>query len=404
MNLNLTATAITAAALVLAMAAITSCTPDGAMGLRSPVLPEELLDYRVEANPILNIQQDHDAGWDARAQLGRVLFYDRALSQNGAVSCGSCHHQGHGFAEPIALSKGLRQELTARNASHIVNAGFQSSYFWDGRATNLEEQVTMPLENHVEMGIRDLETLVNRLGQIDYYPDLFEQAYGSPYPTVEGLREGLATFLRSMVSQNSRMDHAATQSMASVSSGFWNPWGVIDQSLDLEGFSELERQGFELFHGRMLCGSCHSGPNFNGWGGGFSDIGLDMGVPGEVNAGGWGSTAMKVPSLRNVVLTAPYMHDGRFASLDDVLDHYSHGILDSPTLDLRLRNWENASVFIIDEPFIDFFPFPGGEEMEPVRMHMTPGERSALLAFMGTLTDLDFVKDVRYSNPFTSAQ
>lgn len=392
-----------AIAIALTTATIISCSPDPAAGLRSPVLPEALLDYSIEANSILSIELDQDPGWDARAQLGRVLFYDRTLSQNGAVSCGSCHHQGHGFAEPIALSKGLRQELTARNTSHIVNAAFQSSYFWDGRATDLAEQVTMPLQNHVEMGIRDLDVLVDRLAQIDYYPPLFEQAYGSPKPNVEGLREGLATFLRSMVSQNSRMDQAASVSMNNGPFSFWDPWTVTNDDIQLDGFSSLEQQGFELFHGKMLCASCHNGPSFNGWGGSFADIGLDMGELGQFSAGGWGATAMKVPSLRNVALTAPYMHDGRFASLDDVLDHYSHGILDSPTLDSRLRNWDNASPFIFEEPFIDFFPFGGSAEAEPVRLNMTPGERAALLAFMGTLTDLDFVKDVRYSDPFTSS-
>ena len=386
-------------AIVITAAALSSCAPDSGMGLRSPVLPEELLDYQVEANPILGIEQEHDAGWNARAQLGRVLFYDRALSQNGAVSCGTCHHQGHGFAEPIALSKGLRQELTARNTSHIVNAAWQSSYFWDGRANDLSLQVTMPLENHVEMGIRDLGDLVNRLAHIDYYPDLFELAYGSPQPTVEGLREGLATFLKSVVSQNSRMDRAATTSMATGAFNFWDPWMVINQEIELDGFSELERQGFELFHGEMLCGSCHGGPNFNGWGGSFADIGLDMGEVGQMGSGGWGATTIKVPSLRNVVLTAPYMHDGRFATLDAVLDHYSHGVLDSPTLDMRLINWENSSTIFIDFPFniID------EQDLEPIRMDLSPGERAALLAFMGTLTDVDFVKDVRYSDPFTSS-
>jgi cytochrome c peroxidase len=213
----------------------------------------------------------------------------------------------------------------------------------------------------------------------------------------------LATFLRSMVSQNSRMDQAASVSMNNGPFSFWDPWTVTNDDIQLDGFSSLEQQGFELFHGKMLCASCHNGPSFNGWGGSFADIGLDMGELGQFSAGGWGATAMKVPSLRNVALTAPYMHDGRFASLDDVLDHYSHGILDSPTLDSRLRNWDNASPFIFEEPFIDFFPFGGSAEAEPVRLNMTPGERAALLAFMGTLTDLDFVKDVRYSDPFTSS-
>ena len=170
--------------MVLCAVAIVSCTKVITGEPQRPVLPEIAPDYRTEMAPIFEVQTGIEEGpnLNERAQLGRVLFHDRMLSQNGAVSCNSCHHQSHGFAEPRALSSGLRQELTERNASHLANPGAQFAYFWDGRANDLTTQVTMPVENHVEMGFRSLDDLVVRLEQLDYYPDLFEAAYVRPNP------------------------------------------------------------------------------------------------------------------------------------------------------------------------------------------------------------------------------
>ena len=400
-------------ALLCGLALMTSCSPDAERGPLHPVLPEVTPEYRTETAQVFGIEfpSEWDAPtYDERAQLGRVLFHDRMLSQNGAVSCGSCHHQSHGFSEPRALSEGLREELTERNASHLVNPGTQFAYFWDGRANDLTTQVTMPIENHVEMGFRNVEDVVNRLGELDYYAPLFEAAYGDPTPSVDRLQDALSTFLRSMVSCGSKMDEAASDAMPE----FWNPWGALVGEFELEGLDALERKGFELFHGDAQCANCHGGPHFNGWGLDFADIGLDADTEGSPSTpidagggffGGWGPTAMKVPSLRNVALTAPYMHDGRFATLDEVLDHYSHGIQDVPTLDFRLRDWNNGGIFIGGPDLIDPIIFPGGSfgtDAPPVRMNFTPEERLALKAFMHTLTDYDFVQDERFSNPFTT--
>ena len=394
-------------------AMISSCTPESNAGPRHPVLPEVTPEYRAEVAQVFGIEfpSHGDAPlYDERAQLGRVLFHDRMLSQNGAVSCSNCHHQSHGFAEPRAVSKGLREELTERNASHLVNPGTQFAYFWDGSANDLTTQVTMPVENHVEMGFRNLEDVVLRLNQLDYYPPLFEAAYGDPAASVERMQDALSTFLRSMVSCSSKMD----QTTAEVMPEFWNPWGALTGEFELTGLSDLERQGFQLFHGEAQCSSCHGGPHFNGWGLDFADIGLDADTEGNASTpidagggffGGWGPTAMKVPSLRNVALTAPYMHDGRFATLDEVLDHYSHGIEDVPTLDPRLRDWGNGNAFIGGPDLIEPIIFPGGSfgnDIPPVRLDFTPEERLALKAFLHSLTDYAFVEDDRFSNPFTT--
>ena len=388
-----------------------ACTKESDRGLHEPTLPEVTPDYRTEIAPIFQFSfppVEEAPHHDERAQLGRVLFHDRMLSQNGAVSCNSCHHQSHGFAEPRALSQGLREELTDRNASHLSNPGSQFAYFWDGRANDLMTQVTMPVENHVEMGFRSLDDLVARLDQLEYYAPLFAAAYGDPAPSVERIQDALSTFLRCLVSCRSKADEAFVAAMPEI----WNPWGVLMGEIELTGLNELELKGFELFHGDAQCASCHGGPHFNGWGLDFADIGLDAESEGSASTpidgggglfGGWGPTAMKVPSLRNVALTAPYMHDGRFATLDEVMDHYSHGIEDVPTLDPRLRDWNSGSITggpDIIEPI--FFPITFTTDAPPVRMNFTPEERLALKAFLHSLTDYTFVQDNRFSNPFTT--
>ena len=385
---------------------VVACTPSERLEPLRPSLPEVTPSYRTEVDPIFGIQFPSELeapNHDQRAELGRVLFHDRMLSQNGAVSCNSCHLQSHGFAEPKALSLGLRRELTERNASHLVNPGSQFAYFWDGRADDLTTQVTMPIENHVEMGFRNLDDLASRLSQLNYYSPLFTAAYGDPEPSLERIQDALSTFLRCMVSCHSPADEAFAEAMDE----FWDPWGVSNGTLTLNGLSSLEKQGFELFHGKAQCANCHGGPHFNGWGMDFADIGLDASTeepdPNAFNNfgffGGWGATAMKVPSLRNVALTGPYMHDGRFQTLDEVLDHYSHGIQDVPTLDGRLRNWDS---FGGDEIFISpILPVFGNEGAPPVRLNFSPSERAALKAFLHSLTDFNFIQDERFSNPFT---
>ena len=409
---NLNPSVVLATALCAVM--LVACSKATKTGPVVPTLPEVTPDYRTEMALIFQVQQPVEEAphHDERAQLGRILFHDRMLSQNGAVSCSSCHHQSHGFAEPRALSQGLREELTDRNASHLANPGAQFAYFWDGRANDLTTQVTMPLENHVEMGFRSLDDLMLRLEQLDYYAPLLEAAFGDPTPSVDRIQDALSTFLRCLVSCRSKADEAFVDAMPEV----WNPWGVLMGEIELNGLDDLERRGFELFHGDAQCASCHGGPHFNGWGLDFADIGLDADTEGSASTpidagggffGGWGPTAMKVPSLRNVAFTAPYMHDGRFATLDEVLDHYSHGIQDVPTLDFRLRDWNSGSIVIGGPDLIEPIIFPGGgssDETPPVRLNFTPEERLALKAFLHSLTDYAFVQDDRFSNPFTTHQ
>ena len=299
------------------------------------------------------------------------------LSQNRAVSCNSCHHQSHGFAEPRALSSGLRQELTERNASHLANPGRPVRLLlgWPGQRPHHTGH------HAARKPRRDGLPQPRRPGgpseQLDYYPDQFEAAYGQPEPTIERIQDALSTFLRCLVSCRSKADDAFSEAMPDV----WNPWGVLMGDI-VTGLNDLELEGFELFHGKAQCANCHGGPHFNGWGLDFADIGLDADVEagdftpidagGGFFGGGWGPTAMKVPSLRNVALTAPYMHDGRFATLDEVIDHYSHGIQDVPTLDPRLRDWNHGVVTGGPDLIGHHFPgrnHAGGHPSGPVEFH-----------------------------------
>jgi cytochrome c peroxidase len=286
--------------------------------------------------------------------LGRVLFYDDALSFNGKNSCGSCHLQSKGFADGKVLSDGFLNEKTDRHSMSLVNTRSGNRFFWDGRATNLNTQVLMPIANHIEMGIEDQELLLEKVRGQEYYAALFKDAYGSEEITVEGIGDALAGFVSSLVSYNTKFDQV--QNGTAV-------------------FTGSEQRGLELFQSTYNCSSCHGGENFNSqWGGtDIANIGLDAESTED-----WSGLA-KVPSLRNIAVTAPYMHDGRKATLEDVLNHYSKGIKPSPNLDWRLRD-DNTGA--------------------PVKLNIGTEDKKDLIAFLNTLTDDRLLTDAKYSNPF----
>ncbi len=290
---------------------------------------------------------------DEKATLGRVLFYDTKLSLSNSTACASCHFQKNGFADPNQFSEGHRGELTTRNSMAISNMGFQTLMFWDARANNLPEQVLMPIENHVEMGMEVREKLPAKLAKVDYYPALFTSAFGDETITPERISTALAQFLSSMVSVQTKFDEGFPD-------GFSN-------------FSALEFNGRELFENKARCSSCHHGQLFNSsWI--VTNIGLDKVYTD--NGAGFGN--FKVPSLRNIELTAPYMHDGRFQTLEEVIEHYNSGIQRHPALDWNLRDLQG----------------------NPMKLNLDDYEKTALIAFLKTLTDVEFTKDVRFSDPF----
>jgi cytochrome c peroxidase len=291
------------------------------------------------------------------ATLGRVLFYDGHLSKNNLISCGSCHLQSKGFADPAQFSTGFKLGKTTRNSMALSNLALQRAYFWDERATKLEEQVMMPVQNHVEMGIERLEVLPEKLRHVPYYTNLFQAAFGDSEITEQRIRFALAQFLRSMISSNSRYDESRRNQLAN--------------------FSELEKQGMDLFmswDSRAGCANCHSGILFDGWN--RENIGLDAN-PTDM---GDGESRFKVPSLRNIAVTAPYMHDGRFNTLEEVIDHYDHGVQMNPSLSWALLDSTGVGAR---------------------RLGLTPIEKKALVAFLKTLTDETYLKDPKFSDPFS---
>jgi len=312
---------------------------------------------------------------DAGATLGRVLFYDKNMSFNNTIACASCHKQEDGFSDTDIFSTGFLGGLTGRNSMGLANASFYQNgrFFWDERAETLEEQVLMPIQDHVEMGM-DLDTLVLKLN-IPYYDPLFEDAFGDTTITTERISLALSQFIRSMVSYNAKFD----EGMQAIGQA---PF----ETTPFPNFTESENLGKQLyFSNQTRCASCHGAVSFAAPGprnNGLDEVSVDNGV-GAITGVPQSMGAFKVNSLRNIELTPPYMHDGRFATLEEVVEHYNSGVQNHPNLSPILRNPPNS-------------PNPG----QPRRLNLTQEEKTALVDFLKTLTDDVFTQDVKYSNPF----
>ncbi len=323
---------------------------------------------------------------DAGATLGRVLFYDKKLSANASISCASCHQAEHGFSDPNVLSEGFEGGLTRRHSMSIVNARFyaEGKFFWDERAETLEEQVLMPFQDEVEMGLT-LTELLNIVNEQTYYPPLFEDAFGDETITTDRISKALAQFIRSLVSTTSKYDQARGE--------------VESPMVDFPSFTSQENEGRRLFYlPQQLtnglnanCVACHASEAFigpipinpngpttfattNGLDANSTD---DLGI-NEVTENPNDIGKFKAPSLKNIAIRPPYMHDGRFATLEEVIDHYSSGIQNHPNLISPLVNSDG----------------------EVGQFDFTQEEKEALIAFLNTLTDHQMLTDEKYSNPF----
>jgi cytochrome c peroxidase len=270
--------------------------------------------------------------------------------------------------------------------------------FWDGRADSLGQLVTMPITNHIEMGFERLENLPAKLEATDYYPQLFQDAFGTTNITVQNIGTALRDFIFIITSRNSRFEQMSNPQFAGNTINIWTT-----PPTDLTGF---ERIGFDIFIGKGQCSSCHSGNNLEGWD--ATNTGLDLNYTdkgaGAINPN-MGEGTFRVPQLRNIALTAPYMHDGRFKTLEEVIDFYDHGVQPHANLDARLREgWQDGG---FGGPFGGdglIFPPNGGANgsttVVPRKLNLTPLEKKGLIAFLNTLTDYTMVTEQRYSNPF----
>ncbi len=305
---------------------------------------------------------------DWGATLGRVLFYDVNLSANNTISCASCHVQELGFSDNNLLSLGFDGGQTGRNSMGLSNSRYYENghFFWDERASSLEDQVLMPIQDAVEMGL-SLEELETKVASQPYYPTLFTKVYGDENVTPNRIALALSQFVRSIVSYQSKYDEGRAQ--------------VNRPDDNFPNFSNLENLGKRVFFSNQTnCSNCHTSDLFvgdeainNGLDATLNDFGL-----GDVTGRNQDDGKFKTGSLRNIEITAPYMHDGRFETLEEVVEHYNSGIQNSPNLDTRLTT-RNGN---------------------PVRMNLNNEEKAALVAFMKTLTDYKLIEDEKFSNPF----
>jgi cytochrome c peroxidase len=283
-------------------------------------------------------------------KLGRRLFYDPLLSRDSTISCGSCHQQFVAFAHADhRFSHGIDNLLGSRNSPGLYNLAWFPNFMWDGGVNHIEVQPIAPIDNPVEMD----ETLANvivKLQRSSYYPQMFQKAFGSDSITAQHMLRAMAQFMGAMISASSKYD---------------------DYRAGKVSFTTSEMNGLNVF--RAKCASCHTEPLLTDMQ--FRNNGLDSvfytdAGRGHITQLPQDSGLFRVPSLRNVALTYPYMHDGRFGSLTQVLDHYSSGIVQSSTLDPLLN--------------------PGG-------MNLSAQEKSDVISFLNTLTDFKYISDKRFS-------
>ena len=285
---------------------------------------------------------------EARVELGKRLFYDKQVSRTGEVACASCHLPDNAFSDPRQFSLGVEGRVGGRNAPSIVNLAYNTSFFWDGGAPTLEQQVIGPIINPLEMDMK-VGDVTDRLAQDPTYVNAFQDAYGTE-PIPGSLTKAVASFMRTIVSGDSRYDR-------------------YEQG-DRAALDDSEKRGMAIFTGeRGECFHCHVGFNFtnndfrnNNLYAVYQDIGRAKVTELEEDVG-----KFKVPTLRNVALTAPYMHDGSLATLEDVVDHYSSGGKLNPNSDPTIQP-----------------------------LDLTAQEKADLVAFLRALTDDTLATNPKY--------
>lgn len=321
---------------------------------------------------------------NAKATLGRVLFYDKQLSIDNSISCGSCHKQSFAFSDTSMASNGVSNGKTGRHSMRLINVRFanEAKFFWDERALNLEVQTTQPIKDHAEMGFSGTDgrpafsALLSKLQALDYYQELFKFVYGDATVTEARLQEAFSHFIRSIQSFDSKYDIGRGQ--------------VNNDNTPFPNFTALENQGKQLFlqapvfnpngvriAGGAGCQGCHAAPEFD-----IDPNSRNNGVIGKIG-GGSDVTVTRAPSLRDVVKAdgtsnGPFMHIGISNQFITVVEHYN--IINpagNNNLDPRLR--------------------PGGQ---PQRLQLTATEKDALVAFVRTLAGNDVYSNPKWKNPF----
>lgn len=359
----------------------------------TPVLPETAYNYKASSN-------------DNLATLGRVLFYDKNLSLNNSVSCASCHQQSKAFCDNLQFSVGLENSKTHRNSPSIF--GKQGRVFWDGRASSMLDLSLRPVKNHVEMRFENLDALAAKISKTSYYPELFKKAYGSSVEIDSfKIQRALNEFLRNFDFSNNKFSRSERG----------------EQSL-----TASEKLGKNLFFGKARCSNCHhveanrnvpfpGDSSFTGGNGyGFTDESHNIGLDEVYADNGVGSVtnrfdengAFMVPALLNVEYTAPYMHDGRFKTLEEVVEHYNSGVKNHPNLDVFLRQIdlnlsETEMSILFNKLDVNHNGVIENSEMAglgPVKLGLSEAEKKGLVDFLKTLSDPSIFRETKFSNPF----
>jgi cytochrome c peroxidase len=374
---------------------LTGCQPDSSDEAKTYKAIEETFGTSINLNDLPNYANQSKPTYitrnnsgsnpitDKGAILGRVLFYDTNLSADKTISCSSCHKQAFAFSDEAVASTGVNG-TTERHSMRLVNSKFSSEirFFWDERASSLEEQTTMPIRNHGEMGFSGTEgdqtfdDLLNRLQAIPYYQELFEFVYGDDQVTEVRMQQTIAQFIRSIQSFDSKYDIGRVQ--------------APNDGAPFTNFTMQENQGKVLFltpptfdangnrtGGGVGCAGCHRPPEFD-----IDPNSLNNGYISTLS-GGTDISVTRAPSLRDVLkqkgtLNGPLMHTGELTALSAVMDHYNQiNLIGNTNLDPRLR--------------------PGGNAQN---LQLTLNEKASLEAFLKTLSGSNLYVDAKWSNPF----
>lgn len=359
----------------------------------------EAFGTKIDSNNLLNyanqsipnyIRKDNTGAnpiTDEKATLGRVLFYDKSLSIDNSISCASCHKQALAFGDTTLSSAGVQNGATTRHSMRLINTRYANEikFFWDERAATLEEQVTDPIQDHAELGFSgqtgrpNFAALLTKLNGIPYYKELFQLAYGSPTVTEQRMQDALANFIRSIQSFDSKFD--AGRALAP------------NDAAPFQNFTAQENLGKQLFltppvfnpnsvrtSGGAGCQGCHRAPEFD-----IDPNSRNNGVVRRIAVGGTlDLTNTRSPTLRDAVnatggSNGPFMHNGAFASLQNVMGHY------------------NTIPIVPGNTSLDARLMPGGIGQN---LNLTPAEGAALVAFIRTLSGRDVYTNEKWASPF----
>jgi cytochrome c peroxidase len=312
-------------------------------------------------------------------ELGRYLFYEKRLSGDNGMSCGSCHSPSLSFTDGKAVPKGIDSIAGPRSTMPLINVGYNHYFFWDGRAATLEDQILQPVRNSIEMH----ETWPNAMSELQAdaaYPALFNAAFGTDHIDSLLVAKAIAQFVRTLVSGNSPFDkfqrgEGTVSPDAQVGYAlFQQEGGAPGQTIPVAGSSPVIGQGgADCFHCHSPAAGLYTDEQFHN--NAIDTVFFDLGRAGVTNDPD-DIGKFKTPTLRNIMATAPYMHDGRFATIDQVLDHYEDGGYPSATVD----------------PFMKF-------TSPDMHLGLTPQKRQQVIAFLGSLTDEEFLNNPAFQDP-----